>query len=53
MIKHNMITIEVDYWNFSKDIVISALLSAGLSRSVSRLSIILSLKLLLFVTKID
>ena len=50
--KH-MITTKVDYQNSSKNIGTSALLSMTLPHKIDRLSIILSLKLLLSAIKIE
>ena len=47
-----MIITAVDSWNCSQDIDITAFLSTVLSHSLGRHSILLSLKLLLSVTKI-
>ena len=48
-----LITTEVDYQSSSRGIDVSAFLSIGLSRSVNILSIILSLKSLPSVVKIE
>ena len=52
-IKRQMIITKVDFRNSTGDIDECALLSIGLSHSIKRISIILSLKLLLFVVKIE